>query len=234
MPAVVDVQHRLVDELGPAVAARERPARPAPPARRAGASTSAGLQQPRRLRRHPVAQRQEQLVLAARWLVSSARQHLLLVLLQLGRDVALGVLERLLADVVGRDLASAVGVGDLDVVAEDLVEADLQAGDAGAADLLGLEAGDPLLAAAGDLAQLVELGVVAVADQAAFLGGQRRVVDQGRVERRADLGAELERGLRARASSCDAAGRQPGLELGQQRAASAPGRPGRAAWPGRC
>ena len=81
------------------------------------------------------------------------REDLLLVLLQLRRDVALGVLDRLLADVVGGDLALALrlGVRDLDVVAEDLVEADLEARDAGAADLLGLELGDPRLAAAGSL-----------------------------------------------------------------------------------
>ena len=88
-----------------------------------------------------------------------------------------------------------MGVGDLDVVAEDLVEADLEAVDPGPADLLGLVLGDPRLAAPGDLAQLVEVGVIAVADQAAFLDGQRRVVDQGGLDRGADLGAELERRL---------------------------------------
>ena len=86
-------------------------------------------------------------------------------------------------------------MGDLDVVAEDLVEADLEAGDAGPADLLGLEPGDPRLAALRDSTQLVELGVVAGADQAPFLEGQRRVVDQRRLDRRADLGAELQRRL---------------------------------------
>src|SRR5262249_8974838 len=61
------------------------------------------LQQPLRLGRHPVAQGHEQLVLA---LVAPlfGVEHLLLVLLQLGGDVALRVLERLLARVAGRDL----------------------------------------------------------------------------------------------------------------------------------
>ena len=53
------------------------------------------------------------------------RQDFFLVFLQLGRDVALGVLNRLLADVFGRNLF-AVRVGDLDVVAENLIEPDLQ------------------------------------------------------------------------------------------------------------
>ena len=62
--------------------------------------------------------------------------------------------------------------------------------------------GDPRLAAAGDLAELVEVGVIAVADQAAFLDGQRRVVDQRGLDRGADLGAELERRFElARAAS---------------------------------
>ena len=51
--------------------------------------------------------------------LSSADEHLFLVLLELRRDVALGVFERLLADVVGRDLL-AVRVRDFQVVAEHL------------------------------------------------------------------------------------------------------------------
>ena len=155
-------RQRLVEDRMPAVArspaparrpapagstAATRPARPAPPARRASASTSAGLQQPGRLRRRPARAGRRNSSYSRCWIFSSAVEDLLLVLLQLRRDVALGVLERLLALVVGRDLGG-VGVRDLDVVAEDLVEADLEAGDAGAGDLLGLEAGDPLLAAA--------------------------------------------------------------------------------------
>ena len=111
------------------------------------------------------------------------REDLLLVLLQLRRDVALGVLDRLLADVVGGDLL-AVGVGDLDVVAEDLVEADLQVGNAGPLGLLGLVAGDPLLAAVGQFAQVVESAREAVADEPAVAARQRAVVGQRGVELR--------------------------------------------------
>src|SRR5207247_570738 len=52
-------------------------------------------------------------------------KHLRLVLFQLGRDVALRTGERLAPLVVGRD-AVAMGVGDFDVVAEDLVKAHLE------------------------------------------------------------------------------------------------------------
>ena len=47
--------------------------------------------------------------------------------------------------------------------------------------LLGLVRGDPLLAAGGELAELVELGVVAGADEAAVAGHERAVVDERRV-----------------------------------------------------
>ena len=66
-----------------------------------------------------------------------------------------------------------------------------------------------------DLAQLVELGVVAVADQAPFLEGQRRVVDQRGLDLGADLGAELERRLELGEPLRPPRG-QPGLDPGQQ------------------
>src|SRR5256885_12950622 len=58
------------------------------------------------------------------------RQRLVLESLQLGRDVALGVLERLAAAVVGGHLGG-VGVGDLDVETVHAVVGDAQVGDAG-------------------------------------------------------------------------------------------------------
>src|SRR5437660_517291 len=81
----------------------------------------ARLHQPGGAGRDAVSQGDEQLVLQLAGAVLGA-EDLVLVLLQLGRDVALGPLDRLLADVVGRD-ARLVRLGDLDVVAEDLVEA---------------------------------------------------------------------------------------------------------------
>ena len=94
---------------------------------------------------HRLAQVHEQLVFQVLGFLVG-REDLLLVLFQLGRDVAFGVLERLLADVVGRHLSVAVAVR-LDVVAEDFVVADFQLGDSRPLDLLGLVAGNPLFAA---------------------------------------------------------------------------------------
>ena len=95
---------------------------------------------------------------------------LLFELLEIGRDVALGVGERLLADVVRRHLGE-VRFRDLDVVAEDGVEADLERGDAGALALARLDLEQDRLRVAGDGAQLVELGVDAVGDDAAVADG---------------------------------------------------------------
>ncbi len=148
------------------------------------------------------------------------------------RDVALGVLERLLARVVRRD-ARGVGVGDLDVIAEHLVVADLQTGDAGPQDLVGLEASDPVLAAGGDLVQFVEVGVVSPADDAALARAHRRIVDQGRLERFAQIGAQLEPGLQV-AQQRRLPARQPILQARQERQRLAHRQPGLSARPGRC
>ena len=155
VPPVDDPQHRLVNHLRPAVVPL--------PGQLGQGRQHVDLGQRRRRRLHPppigrhdVAKVQEQRVLQLLGLFVG-RKHLLLVFLQLRRDVTLGVLNRLLADVLGGNLF-AVGVGDFDVVAENLVEADFQVRDAGPLGLLGLVAGDPLLAAAGQLAQGVQLG----------------------------------------------------------------------------
>ena len=52
-----------------------------------------------------------------------------------------------------------VGFGDLDVVAEDVVEADLERLDAGALALAGFDLGDVLPAVLAEVAQFVEFGV---------------------------------------------------------------------------
>ena len=84
-------------------------------------------------------------------------EHFALVILQLGGGEALGVDQGLLAFVVGgREVQ--IGAGDFDVVAEDVVEADLQRGDAGALALAGFDLGDVLVAVLAEVAELVELG----------------------------------------------------------------------------
>ena len=164
--AVADVSTASSHSSGRTVAAATWPARPATPARRAWPAPRAVCSSRCVWAGHLAAQHDEQVVFALVDLLLG-RQHLFFVFLQFRRDVALGVLEGLLAQVVGRHLAG-VGVGDLDVIAEDLVVADLQAGDAGAGDFLGLEAGDPFLAVAGDGVQFIQLRVVAGADDAAL------------------------------------------------------------------
>ena len=98
-------------------------------------------------------------------------QHLLLVVLQLFGDEALGIGQGLAADIVGRD-SRQVALGDLDRVAEDPVVADLEGRDAGAGLFLGLQAGDEALALAADGAQFIQLGVVAGGDDASLAQGE--------------------------------------------------------------
>ena len=169
MPPVDDLQLRLFDDLRPAVVPLPGQFGQGHQHVELGQHVGRGLHPPPR-GGHRVAEFQEQFVLQLLRLLVG-REHLLLVFLQLGRDVALGVLHRLLADVLRGDLL-AVRVGDLDVVAEDLVEADLERGDARPLALLGLIAGDPLLAAVGQFAEGVQRRVVAVADEAAVAAGQ--------------------------------------------------------------
>jgi hypothetical protein len=101
---------------------------------------------------------EEQLLARQRALLR--RQRLVLEGLELRRDVALGVLQRLAPAVVVGHLV-AVGAADLDVEAMHPVEFDLQVGDAGARALAGLECEQELAAVVLDAAQFVELGIVA-------------------------------------------------------------------------
>ena len=77
---------------------------------------------------------------------------------QIGSDEALGVDQRLLADVVVRHLRQ-IRLRDFDVVAEDGVEADFQRADARPLPLASFDLDEDRLRVAGDVAELVELGV---------------------------------------------------------------------------
>ena len=113
-------------------------------------------------------------------------EEFLFILLQLGRDVALRVGDRLLAEVVDGDRL-AVGVGDLDVIAEDPVVADLERGDAGAGPLHGLILEHPGAAIGGEPVNLVEVVGEAGPDDGALCDAERRFVE----ERGADGGGEV-------------------------------------------
>ena len=91
-----------------------------------------------------LAERDEEFVLTCLELVLGA-QHLGLARLELRRDIALGVRQRLTTLVVRRHLV-AMRVRDLEVETEHLVVADLEARDARALTFAGLEVRDPLLA----------------------------------------------------------------------------------------
>ena len=94
-------------------------------------------------------------------------EHLLLPLLELGGEEALGSGEGLLPyEVLGNP--REVGLGDFQVVAEGLVEADPKGRDPGVLPLPRLKAGDELLRAVAHFPKLVQLPVEALADHAAL------------------------------------------------------------------
>ncbi len=103
-------------------------------------------------------------------------EDLRLEFLELLRDVALSIRERLLADVAVRH-AVRTAVAHLDVVAEDLVVADLQRLDARLLLLALLNLLQHRLAVVRDAAVLVELLVVARLDDAALAQADARVLD---------------------------------------------------------
>ncbi len=148
-----------------------------------------GLQS-RRAGGHSFAQFAEQGIFqVARFFVG--REHVLFVLFQFRGDVAFGVFDRLFANVVGRNLR-AVRMRNLQIVAKNLIESDLEVGNARSLALGGLIAGDPLLAAAGQLAQRVELGRKTVAHESAVTARQRTLVGQCLFQPAAQFATQIE------------------------------------------
>jgi hypothetical protein len=101
--------------------------------------------------------------------------------LQLGRDEALGVLERLAAAVVVGHLVD-LALRDFDVEAVHLVELHAQVGNAGAGALAGFQVEQEAVAVGLDGAQLVQLGVKAVVDDATVAHQRGRFGQQGAVQ----------------------------------------------------
>ena len=91
-------------------------------------------------------------------------QDLRLQFLQFGCGESFGVHQRLLAFIVlGGEME--IRPGDLDVIAKDAVEPDLERGDAGALALAGFDPGHQLFAVLAEVAEFVKRGVVTLADQ---------------------------------------------------------------------
>ena len=74
--------------------------------------------------------------------------------LELIRDIAFAIGEGLLALIVGRH-QMGIGFAHFDIIAEDIVETDLERVDARSLALAGLQAGNPILAASANGAQLI-------------------------------------------------------------------------------
>ena len=72
-----------------------------------------------------------------------------------------------------------VGLGDLDVIAEDRGVANLEGPDTGSRLFFFLQLDDPILAFQGSFLELIQFGVVFRLDEAAFLQGQGRLVGDG-------------------------------------------------------
>src|SRR5205814_135689 len=96
--------------------------------------------------------------------------------LELGRDVALAVDERLLARVLGGD-GLAIGVADLEVVAEHLVESDLERPDAGPLAFVLFQAADPIAGGPRSVPKAVEVGIEPRPEDPAVFQRRRNIVD---------------------------------------------------------
>ena len=109
------------------------------------------------------------------------------ILLEFRDDVPFRVGQSLAADVVPGNLGLA-GVADLDVIAEHLVVAHLQAPDAGALPFLPFQPGDKAAGFLGLFLELVQLGGKAGANDVAIPGLARRLRGDGRLYQRFQVG----------------------------------------------
>src|SRR5207237_7237106 len=105
-------------------------------------------------------------------------EHFGFVLLELAGSEALGIDQRLLALVVG-GRQMLIGFGDLDVIAEDGVEFDLERANAGALPLPLLDGQNVLPGVVAQVAQLVEATIDTRGDDSAIAKAERRFRRQG-------------------------------------------------------
>ena len=123
-------------------------------------------------------------------------QHLVLKLLERGRDVPFAAGDGLLPDVVVRRVGE-IRLGDLDVVPEHPVITNLERRDACACALSLFHRGDGGFTAATDAAQFVHFGVRAVANDAAVTRDRRRFVHEGVFDQVAEVHEVIKFGQQA-------------------------------------
>jgi hypothetical protein len=146
--------------------------------------------------------------------------------LELGRDEALGVLQRLAAAVVVGHLVE-LALRDLDVEAVHLVELHPQVGNAGARAFAGFQVEQEAVAVGLDGAQFVQFGVEAVA-----ITPPSRTSAAGSGSRaRCSSSAQPGGGCRSAAMRCSRAGGVPVLAARLCRACTSPVGCGGPAWP---
>jgi hypothetical protein len=121
----------------------------------------------------------------------AGRQGLVFEGLQLGRDVALGILQRLAPAVIVGHLVGLASA-HFDEEAVHVVVADLQVADAGALALALFDRGEQAVAVAVDRAQLVERRIVSIADHATVARLRRGLVDERGGQRREERIGQLQ------------------------------------------
>ncbi len=107
-----------------------------------------------------------------------SRKDFRFVVLKLRGDIALGVDQGLLANVIFRH-GFGVGLGHLDVIAKDLVEPNFQALDPGSFTLHLFEVVDPLTGLAGGFQDIGQGLAVAGSNDSEVASGGWRVIGQG-------------------------------------------------------
>ena len=113
-----------------------------------------------------------------------------------------------------------IGFGDLYVISEDVVKADLERCDSCARTLTNFDLGNVLTAVAADVAQFIQLRVEAVANRSAIGQIHRRLIGYCSEDARVDFGYGIQLCCDLAEASC---GSGAELQRGDQRERSAQG-----------
>ncbi len=119
--------------------------------------------------------------------VFTGAQHANLVLFEVWGNEALGIDQRLFAN-IGLRHVFRMRFPHFNVIAKDLVKADAQGVNASAFALLGLKRAQPILARGIGIAQGIEFGVIARTNDEAVAQRRRRLFDNGLGNAAFDIG----------------------------------------------